>query len=259
MIESVPWESEEADQESEEAIIEAEESSEDYRRRRKPSRPFQPGRGVQGITLRNQDGRTRTVQFPAKLATVAETNRGMARQELASRALDGRLDQLEMRFRSAQKKDTATTAVVTLAIAGGLSGVGIWQASKQSTSSSGLANWASQDGTKMAAVASLTQLATSGAKLAFNGRYIRSGFGITADVFSVVQLGLFAYGTFQQPTSAQAVADISKMNAANFAGGARIYDLAGNKEYEVLQTNQGNYFIHKGIGAGAVPAATKAA
>ena len=109
--------------------------------------------------------------IPTKMATVAETNRGLASQELARRGLDDRLDRLESRFRGQQKKDVATRGVVALAISGGLSAIGAFQAANQ-PSGSALANWASQGVTKMAAVVSATQLATSGAKLAINGRYI---------------------------------------------------------------------------------------
>ena len=88
MIESGLWESEEAeDSEADEAIAEAGETAEDYRRSRRPRRAFQLARGVQGLTLRGRGG-TRSVQFPTKSATVAETNRGLASQDLARRALD---------------------------------------------------------------------------------------------------------------------------------------------------------------------------
>ena len=136
--------------------------------------------------------------IPTKMATVAETNRGLASQELARRGLDDRLDRLESRFRGQQKKDVATRGVVALAISGGLSAIGAFQAANQ-PSGSALANWASQGVTKMAAVVSATQLATSGAKLAINGRYIRSGFGIAADTFSLLQIALFTFGRLAPP------------------------------------------------------------
>jgi hypothetical protein len=95
MIEDVAWESDEAeDWESDEALAEAEESTEDIgeraRRRRRRRRYYRPGRGVQGITVRGQDGRVRNMPFPTKLATAAETNRGLANQEIARRALEER-------------------------------------------------------------------------------------------------------------------------------------------------------------------------
>jgi hypothetical protein len=240
MIESVPWESEEAEYpEAEEAIAEAEDSAEDYRRSRRPRKPFQAARGVQGITLRGRDG-TRSVQFPSKLATVAETNRGLASQELARRALDERLDRLESRFRGQQKKDVATTGAVALAIGGGLSAIGAFQAANQ-PSGSALANWASQDVTKMAAVVSVTQLATSGAKLAFNGRYIRSGFGIAADAFSLLQIGLFTFGTLHRPTSVQLVSELNPTKMVSYAAGTQLYDPDAKQMYVVIQTNTGNF------------------
>ena len=84
MIESVPWESEEAEFGESEESIEAEESAEDYRSRRRQSKPFRPQVGVKGMTLRTQGG-PRTLQFPAKLATAAETNRGLATQVVRPR------------------------------------------------------------------------------------------------------------------------------------------------------------------------------
>src|SRR5262245_55500369 len=97
MLESVaPWESdgEAEDWESDEAIAEAEDSAEDIgeraRRRRyyagRRRSHYRPGRGVRGIAVRGQDGRTRHVPFPAKLATADETNRGLATQEVGRRA-----------------------------------------------------------------------------------------------------------------------------------------------------------------------------
>ena len=251
MIESVPWESEEAEYpESEEAVIEAEESEEAYRRPRRQKRPFQPARGVQGITLRGRDG-THNVQFPTKLATVAETNRGLASQELARRALGERLDRLETRFRSQQKKDVATTGVVALAIGGGLSAVGAFQVANEtatptSANESTLFKWSRHEVTKMATVVSLTQLATSGAKLAFNGRYVRSGFGIAADAFSVLQIGLFTFGALQKPAPTpmlSTVPDISKAQAGNFSAGTQVFDIATQKMFAVWATANGNIFV----------------
>jgi hypothetical protein len=242
IIDSVPWESEEAEYpEADEAVIEAEESEEAYRRPRRQKRAFQPARGVQGITLRGRDG-THNVQFPTKLATVAETNRGLASQELARRAIDERLDKLEARFKGQLKKDVATTGVVALAIGGGLSAIGAFQASNQPTGSSALANWAAEDTTKMAAVVSVTQLATSGAKLAFNGRYVRSGFGIASDIFSVLQIGLFTYGTLHTPTSIISTA-VNPKNTVSNPPGTRLYDPATGTLYVVTQTVGGVYPI----------------
>jgi hypothetical protein len=258
MIESVPWESEEAEFGESEESIEAEESVGDNRSRRRHRRPFQPQRGVQGMTLRGQDGRPRTLQFPAKLATVSETNRGLATQELGRRALDERLEKLEQKFRSQQKKDIATTGAVTLAIGAGLSAVGAFEVANHPAppalaTESTLKRWSNQDVTKMATVASLTQLATSGAKLAFNGQYIRSGFGIAADVFSVLQLGLFSYGALQsQPVAppvapavqAAKVTGASRDTAGNYQVGTPIVDINGaHKMYVVVAAGGQNYFV----------------
>jgi len=200
-IEGVVWESEDAIYESEDAIGEAEDSVEDIgeaTRRRQPRRYFRPGRGVQGISLRNPDGRIRNVPFPTKLATVEETNRGLASQEVARRALDSRLDQLEARFKSQLKKETSIEGSVALLLDGGLTVLGAINASKQNVGLT-LNSWASQSTTQMAALVSVTQLATSGVKFAMNGRYHRNGIGIGADVFSLAQLATFTVGFFKKP------------------------------------------------------------
>ena len=214
-IEDAVWESEDAIYESEEAIAEAEDSAEDIgeasSRRRRRSR-FQPGRGVQGITVRNQDGKVRNLPFPTKLATVDETNRGLAKQEVARRALDERVDRLEARFKSAQKKDTSIGGVVTLLLGGGLTALGAIEAAKD-PSGGGLGTWAGESTTQMAALVSVTQLVTSGAKFAMNGHYHRNGIGIAADVFSLAQIATFAYGNFHQPHAYTPVADRAALDA----------------------------------------------
>jgi hypothetical protein len=243
MIESVPWESEEAEySEADEAIAEAEDSAEDYRRNRRPRRAFQPVRGVQGITLRGRDG-TRNVQFPTKLATVAETNRGLASQELARRGLAERLDRVESRYGGLQNNGVAITGAVALAIGGGLSAIGAFQAANQ-PSGSALANWASEDVTKMAALVSVTQLATSAVKVAFNKRYIGNGFGIAADAFSLLQIALFTFGTLHRPAFVQLVTGgVDPKNRVTYAAGTQIFDLENDKMFVVIQTNDGNYLV----------------
>ena len=221
MIENAPWESDEAeDWESDEAFAESEDSAEDIgeraRRRRRRSH-YRPGRGVRGLALRSPDGRVRNLPFPTRLATAVETNRGLATQEVARRALDQRLDRLETRVRAQQKNDSSATGVVALLIGGGLAAWGAYEASKKSTGSR-LGNWASQDSTKMAAVTSVSQIATSGAKLAINGRYHRSGFGIAADTFSVAQLAAFALASLYQPKPLIAVADLDALVREQVAG-----------------------------------------
>src|SRR5215207_9126740 len=114
MVEDYDWESDEAENwESDEGIAESEDSADDIgeraRRRRRQNRYYKPGRGVQGISVRGQDGRVRNLAFPTKLATAAETNRGLASQEIARRALAGRLERLEARARKLQKNDSSVT------------------------------------------------------------------------------------------------------------------------------------------------------
>jgi hypothetical protein len=254
MIESVPWESEEAEYpEADEAIAEAEDSGEAHRRSRRSRSAYHPARGVQGMTLRGRDG-SRSLQFPAKLATAEEMNRGLANQELARRGLDERLDRLERKFRGQQKNDVATTGAVSLAIAGGLSVLGAFKAVENNSSFS-MNGWATEEVTEMASVVSATQLATSTAKLAVNGRYIRSGLGITADAFSVVQLALFAYGYLSGSAAGMQTQQVSKteitaglLSASNFTSaagtpisqiqaGTQIYDLVANEWYVVINAS----------------------
>jgi len=169
------------------------------RGRRRRRSHYRPGRGVRGIALRGKDRRVRNVPFPTKLATAENTNRGLANQEVARRALDERLDRLETRFRVQQKKDSSASGLVALLIGGGLTAWGAVEAGNKSTRST-LVNWASENSTKMAALTSVSQIATSGAKLVINGRYHRSGFGVAADAFAAAQLAAFAFGSLYQPT-----------------------------------------------------------
>jgi hypothetical protein len=203
------WDSEEAE-ESEEAIGESEESEEAYsdRRRGRAPRPnrFRPSTGVGGITLRGPDGRPRNVQFPAKLATVADTNRGLASQDAARRALEDRLNKLETRHRGLMKTDGAVTGMVTLGLAGGLTLYGAFQSAQQA-SGSRLSDWANRESTHIAAVVSAGQLATTGAKFAIQGRYHGSRIGIAADIFAVLQLGFFAFASMNKPLGANRTAD----------------------------------------------------
>jgi hypothetical protein len=219
-IEGVVWESEDAIYESEDAIAEAEDSVEDFgeaTRRKQPKKYFRPGRGVQGISLRNQDGRVRNVPFPTKLATVDETNKGLASADLARRALGNRLDQLEARFKLQQKRDTSITGSVALLLGGGLSAVGAFEASKQAGGAT-LNSWATEGTTQMAALVSVTQLATSGIKFAMNGRYHRNGIAMAADIFSLAQIATFAYGNYNPQPSYNAVANKAAADAAAAAG-----------------------------------------
>src|SRR5580692_6595650 len=134
VMDSVSWESDEAfDTEADEAL-DGEDYGEDFgeatssRSRRRQRGAYRPGRGVQGISLRNQEGQVRHVPFPKKLATVEETNRGLASQESARRALDERLQRLEGKYKGQYKRDSTATGAVTLALGIPLAGIGLWQA-----------------------------------------------------------------------------------------------------------------------------------
>ncbi len=247
MIEDFTGESDEAlDTETDEAIAEAEDSAEAVRDRsrwrgQRRGSSYRPVSGVQGITLRNQDGRVRNVPFPTKLATVAETNRGLATQEVARRALDERLDRLEARSRLQPKKDSSVTGLVSLAIGVPLTAIGVFQAAKQPAGTR-LGSWASREVTRIAAVTSATQLATSAAKLAFNYRYPRSGFGIAADAFAAIQLTVFVFGSLQTPDVIQEVQDIEGANANAFPVGTRVFDVKQEKIFTVIETVAGKRF-----------------
>jgi hypothetical protein len=242
MIEDYDWESDESeDGESDESIGEYDDSAEDIgeraRRRRQQRSYYRPGRGVQGLTVRGQDGRARNLAFPTRLATAAETNRGLANQEVARRALAGRLEKLEASYRALQKKDSSVSGLVTLAIGGSLTAFGAIKAAQSSSSESGIRRWAQQGVTKTAAVLSAAQLATSGAKLVIHGRYHRSGIGITADFFSALQLGFFAFGSLNttvDPVGAPSYENANE-NKNNFSIGTVIVTQDDGKAYRVVQ------------------------
>jgi len=202
------WESVEAmDGESEEAIAESEDSVEDIgeRARRKRNR-YRPSRGVQGIVVRGQDGSPKKLPFPAKLATAEETNRGLASQEAGRRALDERLDKLERRFRLGQKNDAAASGLVSLVIGVPLTTFGAFQAAQQ-TGGTFLGNFAQQTSAQMATLISVTQVATSGAKLLINRRYHGSGIGIAADIFAAAEIVTFTVGSLFKPKPLNSVAN----------------------------------------------------
>jgi len=210
ILENVPWESDEAEGgwESDDAIGEADDSAEDFgeraRRRRSRGSHYRPGRGVRGLVVRGEDGRTRNLPFPAKLATTEETNRGLAIQEAGRRALVEWLERLGTRVRTHRKSDSSVTGVVTLLIGGGLTAWSLMKASQQAAGGSLLANWVSQDTAKMATLASVSQVATTGAKLLIHGRYHGSGVGLAADAFSTAQVAAFAIASFYKPAPPQA-------------------------------------------------------
>lgn len=206
-MESAAYESDEADGgESDESVIEAEDSVEDLgearpNRGRRPNRisRYQPARGVNGVRFRGPDGQLRNLPFPTKLATAAETNRGLASQEIGRRALSDRLEKLEGGIKVSQKKEGAVTGSVYLAIGGGLTAWSLFQASQRAAGTSFMTAWVEEDTAKMATLASATQVVTSGARWLINGRYHRSGIGMVADIVSLVQLAGFTFGSIYTP------------------------------------------------------------
>jgi hypothetical protein len=194
MTENQVWESDEDTEGSEfdEAIAETEdESAEDIgervrRRRRLRGRPIKGG--AQGIRLPAQDGRgVRDVRFPAPLATVAATNRGLASQELARRAVESRVGQLENSMRVQQKRNASVAGAVTLTILVGLTGVSIFNVVNKKLNGPDEDRkftelWVAEDTAKAGALTAATQLATTAAKGLVNRRYDRSTVGIIGDV-----------------------------------------------------------------------------
>ncbi len=248
------WESDEGyddayDGESDEAFAEAEDDVEDYgeatrRRRRSRKSHYRPVRqGVRGITVRGQDGRARQVQFPAKLATAAETNRGLATQEMGRRALEERLDRLETKARAQSKNSSSIQGVVSLAIGVPLAAWGLFKP-KQSGGSR-FSNWANEETTRMASLSSASQLATTGARmLVGGGGYPRSRVGAAADLFAAAQLAAFTFGQMSTPAALDEVGDASAPNAAlQFPIGARVLDLKTNTIFEVVGTKSGGKFF----------------
>jgi hypothetical protein len=247
MLENLPWESDESeDIESDEAMTDAEDSVEDIgeRARRRGKGHYRRVRGVRGMVLRGQDGRARNVPFPTKLATTEETNRGLAGQEIARRAVENRLDRVETRFRAQLKRDSATAGLVFLALGVPLTA---WGAIKptQTGSSSRLGNWAAEGTTKAAAFASATQLATSGAKLMINGQYHRSGIGVAADVFAGAQLAAFAYGAMHQPEQYRSEENhaAALANIRSYSSGDRIVTEDDGRTYQLEVGASGNRFL----------------
>ena len=257
MLDSMPWEGDESfdayDGEAEDAFAEAEDSAEDLgeaTRRRQPWQPpprrryFKPVRqGVNGMTVRGQDGRARRVAFPAKLATAAETNRGLATQEIGRRALEERLDRLETRSRAQLKNSSSVTGVVSLAIGAPLAAWGLFKPTQ--TGGSRFSNWANEETTRMASLTSASQLATTGARVLIQGKYPGSRVGMAADLFAAAQLAAFAFGTMNAPAAIDEVEDAAVLGAAApFPIGARVLDRATNTIFEVVGTKSGGkYFV----------------
>jgi hypothetical protein len=207
VLEDFGPESDEADEfwESDEAFMESEDGAEDIgertRRRRRRHRPFRPGRGVRGMTVRDADGRARNVAFPAKLATAEETNRGLASQDAARRALETRLDRLETRNGGQQRQSAAISGIVTLLLGGGLTALSLYKASQAATGTESVFhNWAGQDTAKMATLSSVSQITTTGARLLITGRYPRSKASMAADAFAAAQVAGFALASLSKET-----------------------------------------------------------
>lgn len=215
IYETSPYESEEADySEFEEAAFgdaedetaetaewEEEMMDEGVRQRRpRPSRFQRLTRrppvvaGVSGIKMKGKDGRPQKLQFPAKLATATETNRGLAAQERGRRALEQRLERLEMGMRGQQRKDAFVSGLVTLSLGVPLTIKGLVEARSASRSPRQLSGWASSNSMTMAAVTSASQLATTAARWAAYRKYHRSRVGIAADGFAAAQLAAMFFG-----------------------------------------------------------------
>jgi hypothetical protein len=244
MLENFPFESDEAeDWESDEAFIESDESAEDIgersSRRRDRYRRSPRVRGARGMTVQGPNGPQR-YQFPAKLATAAETNRGLASQEFGQRALAKRMDRLETAVRAQSKNDSSITGIVTLLIGGGLTVWGIIEVSRSGGFTFG--KWAGQESTRMASLASVSQLATTGARMAIKGTY-QKGFSTAADAFAGLQLAAFAFGSMYKPRDAIPLTNFKELQALQGAGtlavDARYITLDSGNEYETFKDANG--------------------
>lgn len=258
VLESFPESDEAEDWESDEAFDESEDSFEDIgertsRRQRARARArararsrFRPGRGVRGMTVRDADGRARNVAFPAKLATADETNRGLATQEVARRALEDRLDRLESRNALQQKNGSAVSGIVTLLIGGGLTAFSLFKASQAPAAGSTFSKWAQEDMAKVATLTSVGQIAGSGAKLLVNGRYHRSGIGMAADAFAAAQVASFALASLYKDRDfkLKRAADAAERDkfAAALSEGDRIHQADNDRMY-VLRKDADNKLI----------------
>ncbi|SEP50898.1 hypothetical protein SAMN02990966_07799 [Rhodospirillales bacterium URHD0017] len=244
IVESWGAEADEADEawESDDAFDEADDSVEDLgertqqRRRRRYGR-YRPGRGVRGMTMRDADGRARNVAFPARLATTAETNRGLAGQEVARRALEERLNRLETRNRAQLKNGSAISGIVTLLLGGGLTAFSLFKAQQATTGSDSLLNkWSEQSTAQMATLSSVSQLAATGAKMLVTGQYHRSGIGIAADAFAAVQIAGFTVASFTPSSSVSRHTVVSDEDgrarvaaSPGAADGDLVYDMKAQK------------------------------
>ena len=225
-------ESDEAeDWESDEAFGESDESVEDIgearrRRRRKVN-------GVRGMKMRGPNG-TSNLKFPAKLATAASTNLGLARQAADTSNLKKRLDLLEGKLKSA----ASVPAYVNLAFLVGFSGHGAFQASKLTTGSA-LEKYASTSSAKLALIASGTQLLTSGAQLVTGQSYPPSRISLVADIAAAVQISAFAFGSFSSSSAPRSGgANLEALRKLSVKSG-ETYLTDDGKLYEVIDLMDG--------------------
>ena len=186
------WESDEGYDEADDSVEDLGERTDQRRRRRYGRGRYRPGRGVRGMTMRDANGRARNVAFPARLATAADTNRGLASQEAARRALEERLNRLEARNRGQAKNTASISGIVTLLLGGGLTAFSLFKANQDKGSGTLFRQWSDENTAEMATLTSVAQLATTGATMLVNGRYHRSGIGMAADAFAALQIAGFA-------------------------------------------------------------------
>lgn len=204
------WESDEAqDWESDEAIAESDESAEDIGeaapRRRKtgylPARGYSAGRGIRGMKVSGPNGIS-TVSFPQSVATTAGTNSGLARQELARRSLEERVERFERRLRAQQKSELSATGLAFLAVGGGLT---VWSLVKASEQGFTFNGWANQESAAGAAVLSANQLAAAAARSVMTGGgYRHTTVSLVADIAALTQLAAFAFGNLYTSSAGQA-------------------------------------------------------
>jgi hypothetical protein len=186
-----------------------------------------PGRGGLPAT---------TLRFPQRVATAAQTNRGMG-------ALLQRLDRLEARSQIQTKNENSTTGLVYLIIAGGLTGYGVYKVSGNNSTSK-LVDWSNEKSTEMAALASATQLATTGVRLATTGRYSFSVGGTGADAVAVTQLALFAFARLRTTERKPYVKNTLDKDALNdFSDGNLVYDDTAKKLMVVVETTNGKFAV----------------
>lgn len=211
-FDSEGWDSNEAFAEDYDS---AEDIEERLRRHRQRGKAFLPGRGVRRIALRGPDGQVKNTMLPTPLATAHETNRGLA-------SLGARLRNLETRSMARQNRDGAVMGLVTLAIGGGLSAYGVFQAGKEGGKGLTFRTWAEEPSTRAAALVSATQLATTGAKLVINGQR-PSGIGLTADIFAATQLAAFAYGSLPETNVDKKINFVGVDTVDNALGNLKTY------------------------------------